>query len=244
MLKPIRAESLPEVFISRFEELILSGRLSIGEKLPSERELSLQLGVSRPVVHDGLVDLAFKGLVSMKPRVGTVVNDYRREGSLALLTSLINYQQKQIDSDLLQSMLQVRMLFETETARLAAKNRTSENLEEFAELLSEEDRLHPRTQIRVSKIDFRFHHLVALASGNLVYPLFINSFRQVYTNFTRQFFSRPQVITTVFNFHKQLVDAISKQDEDQASKIMAELLTHGENFLKMTLWKKEGDDHE
>ena len=53
--------------------------------------------MSRPVVHEGLVDLAAKGLVTLKPRVGTVVNDFRKEGSLAILNSIINYQQGEID---------------------------------------------------------------------------------------------------------------------------------------------------
>ncbi|MBW1983231.1 MAG: FadR family transcriptional regulator, partial [Deltaproteobacteria bacterium] len=91
LLKPIKSESLKEIFISRFENLILSGKLSIGQKLPSERELAIQLGVSRPVVHEGLVDLASKGLITLTPRIGTVVNDYRTEGSLTMLTSLFNY---------------------------------------------------------------------------------------------------------------------------------------------------------
>ncbi|MFA6032330.1 MAG: GntR family transcriptional regulator, partial [Myxococcota bacterium] len=90
LLAPLKAESLKEVFISRFEGLILSGQLATGQKLPSERELAMTLGVSRPVVHEGLVDLAAKGLVSMKPRVGAFVNDFRREGSITLLSSLLD----------------------------------------------------------------------------------------------------------------------------------------------------------
>ena len=53
-LKPIRKDSLKDVFIKRFEDLILSGTFPVGQKLPSERELALQLSVSRPVVHEGL----------------------------------------------------------------------------------------------------------------------------------------------------------------------------------------------
>jgi DNA-binding FadR family transcriptional regulator len=101
LLKPIKSESLKDICVARLEELILSAKLPIGQKLPSERELALQLGVSRPVVHEGLVDLAAKGLVTMKPRVGTVVNDYRKEGSLFLLTALVNYHQGQLDPNLL-----------------------------------------------------------------------------------------------------------------------------------------------
>jgi DNA-binding FadR family transcriptional regulator len=126
LLKPIKSESLKDICVARLEELILSAKLSTGQKLPSERELALQLGVSRPVVHEGLVDLAAKGLVTMKPRVGTVVNDYRKEGSLFLLTALVNYHQGQLDPNLLRSLLDMRLLFEVETARLAALHRSDE----------------------------------------------------------------------------------------------------------------------
>jgi len=126
LLKPIRTESLKDVFINRFEKLILSGTFPVGQKLPSERELALQLGVSRPVVHEGLLDLAAKGLVTLIPRVGTIVNDYRKEGSLSLLTSLVNYHQGDLEPELLTSLLEMRFLFEVETARLTALNRTKE----------------------------------------------------------------------------------------------------------------------
>ena len=135
LLKPIKNESLKDIFVARFEELILSGKLSVGQKLPSERELALQLAVSRPVVHEGLVDLAAKGLVSMKPRVGTVVNDYRKEGSLPLLNSLVNYQRGRLDAELLNNLLAMRMLFEVETARLAALNRRTKHLQAFDAIL-------------------------------------------------------------------------------------------------------------
>ena len=107
LLKPLKTDSLKDVFVQRFEELILSGALSIGQKLPPERELALMLGVSRPVVHEGLVDLENKGLVTMKPRVGTVVNDYRREGSLSLLNSLVSYNRGRLEPAILDSLLEI-----------------------------------------------------------------------------------------------------------------------------------------
>ena len=133
LLKPIRTESLKEVFINRFEELILSGKISVGQRLPSERELAVQLGVSRPVVHEGLLDLAAKGLVTMIPRVGTIVNDFRKEGSLSLLTSLVNYHQGGLEPHLLGSLLEMRQLFEVESARLAAHHRNREHLSQFTQ---------------------------------------------------------------------------------------------------------------
>jgi fatty acid metabolism transcriptional regulator FadR len=231
-LKPIRTESLKDVFIKRFEELILSGSFPVGKKLPSERELALQLGVSRPVVHEGLVDLAAKGLVTLIPRVGTLVNDYRKEGSLSLLTSLVHYHQGDLEPELLASLLEMRLLFEVETARLTALNRTTEQLESFYALLRQEDHVEHHGIEKISELDFNFHHLVALSSGNHIYPLLLNSFKHCYINLAGQFFIDSTVVPEVFSFHKQMVKAFEDKDEKKAAQIMRQMLTHGANKLQ------------
>jgi len=231
-LKPIRAESLKEVFVTRFEELILSGKIAVGQKLPSERELALQLGVSRPVVHEGLVDLAAKGLVTMRPRVGTTVNDYRREGSLVMLESLLNYQRGRLEPGLLQGLLDMRRLFETETARLAARCRTDVHLQALEEILSEEKLHDPGDAQGWAHIDFRFHHLLAMASSNPVYPLLLNSFKGVYLNLTGQFFQDPSVVPAIIAFHEELAGAVNRKDEEGAARVMDRMLSHGETHLR------------
>ena len=232
LLKPIRTESLKELFIRRFEELILSGKFPIGQKLPSERELALQLNVSRPVVHEGLVDLAAKGLVTMIPRVGTIVNDYRRQGSLVLLNSLVNYHQGKLDPGLLISLLEMRQLFEVETARLAALHRNPEQLDSLRTLLREEDAINHHDVEAICKLDFDFHHLLAMTSGNQIYPLLINSFRHCYVNLAGQFFGDPAVVPVVFDFHKKLVKAVEDKDDKSAARIMGRLLEHGADILR------------
>ena len=235
ILKPLKADSLVEVFISRFEDLILTGRIAIGQKLPSERELALQLGVSRPVVHEGLVDLAAKGLVTMKPRVGTVVNDYRKEGSLSILNSIINYQQGGLDPELLESLLEIRLLVESETARLAAENRTEEHIRELRGIVEREEAVNAKEIKKVTALDFSFHHAIGMASGNIIYPLLINSFKPVYMNFTGVFFSDPMMLQATTQFHRRLVDAIAEKDPDRAVNVMMETLNHGEEHLRTIL---------
>jgi len=235
LLKPIKTESLKEVFVTRFEELILSGKLTIGQKLPSERELALQLGVSRPVVHEGLVDLKAKGLVTMRPRVGTVVNDYRKEGSLAMLTSLVQYHNGRLEPNLLQGMLEMRQLFEVETARLAALRRSEDHLRELFRLLKEEGEADVNDVERITGLDFRFHHLIAMTSGNMIYPLLLNSFKQVYTNLAGLFFSEETVVPVVFSLHREMVQDIKVRDEKGAADVMKHLLDHGEKKLKQMI---------
>lgn len=232
LLTPIEAPSLKDVFIERFESLILSGQLQIGQKLPSERELVLRLGVSRPVVHKGLVDLEAKGLVTLIPRVGAVINDYRREGSLALLNSLVTYQKGRLEPDLQTSLLDMRQLFEVETARLATLHREDEHLKALQEVAEEEMRIPLGDVAGITALDFRFHHLLALASGNRIYPMLINSFKQVYLNLAAQFFEDPAVVKTVHAFHRKILKAIEHKDEATAVSTMRHMLVHGADQLQ------------
>lgn len=235
VLQPLRAASLRDVFIKRFEELILSGKVSIGQKLPSERALAVQLGVSRPVVHEGLVELAARGFVTMKPRVGAVVNDYRRRGSLALLNSLISYRRGALDRGLLDGLLGLRRLLESEIARQAARNRTAEDLRELREVLAREGQVGEGHIDVLVDVDFDFHHRMAMASGNPIYPMFVKSFEPAAKNLASQFFAVKPVAATVLGFHREIVAAVAARDQDRAGAVMVELLNHGQTVLHEAL---------
>ena len=232
LLQPIKNDGLKELCSSRLETLILSGQMPVGQKLPPERELARQLGVSRPVIHEALVDLAGKGLVTLVPRVGAVINDYRKQGSIALLTSLLKYQKGDLAPKLLEGLLAMRVLFEVETARLAAIHRSDGHNQELREVIAAEESTEPTDTELLTALDFDFHHLVAMAGGNQTYPLLLNSFKPVYTNLSGQFFKDPRVVPTVIGFHRDLADAIKQQNDQLAVAVMRCLLAHGEAYLR------------
>jgi len=234
-LEPLKVQSLKEACVTRLEELILSGELRIGEHLPSERDFAARIGVSRPVLHEALVDLDAKGLVQIVARRGAFVSDYRRSGSLAMLSSLLAYHNGNLDPVFMQSLIEMRLTVETMTARLAALNCTPEQLAEFRLLLAEEEKAACGDPQTLTELDFSFHLSVAIASGNLVYPLIINSFKGVYTHLTGEFFRKyygTPVVGTVRQFHIQLVETFEKQDAESADRIMTEMLKHGEIYLR------------
>ncbi len=234
-LSPLRAPSLVEAFVARFEELIISGELGIGSRLPSERELAARMGVSRPVVHEGLIELQARGLVTLRPRKGAYVNDYRRSGSLSLLESLLAYHRGNLEPGLLKSMLRMRELFEMETARLAARNRNQEHLRQFHEIIEMENACELSCTKEIVRMAFEFHLLTAIATENMVYPLIINSFKDVYTNLTGQFFTDRGVAPVVFGFHRSLVEAYRARDDKRAAAVMKRLLDHGERYLNRAI---------
>ena len=76
--KRIISLTLKELFIEEIETQILSGTLAIGEKLPPEREIAQQMQISRSVVNDGIVEMAKKGFLTIIPRQGTYVADFKK----------------------------------------------------------------------------------------------------------------------------------------------------------------------
>ncbi len=232
LLLPLKSYSLKDQFVQRFEELILSGELKIGQKLPPERELAKKLGVSRPVVHEGIVELAARGLVTLKPRVGTVINDFRKEGSITLLASLINHQKGGLEKRFLESILQLRTLMETEFARLAAINRTKEHIAILKKINDNEFAAEENNFILLTELDFEFHLHIAIATNNMIYPLLINSFKAVYTNLSGLFFQHTSEAREVHRFHRKLISAIENKNPRKAEEIMKAMLEHGEMHLR------------
>lgn len=237
-LDPLKVKSLKEACIQRLESMILSGELKIGVRLPPERVLAARLEISRPVLHEALVDLAAKGLVRIVPRHGIFINDYRRDGSCALLSSLLSYNNGAFDPQFTQSLLELRMNMEVDCARLAAEKRTQAQIVDLLGLLKSEDLADRGNVTALTEIDFDFHLTLAIISGNMVYPLIINSFKNVYTRLTRLFFNKyasTPVLDEVFRFHQEVVNAVRDSRPDIAGDRMTEMLEHGEKYLKGAL---------
>jgi DNA-binding FadR family transcriptional regulator len=163
------------------------------------------------------------------------VNDFRSHGSIPLLDALLTYQDDRLSRGMWQNMFDFRRVIEAETARLAAQDRTEEQIRTLEAILEQEacvDRCDPE---KLTELDFAFHLAIAQISGNLVYPLLINSFKNAYTSYTRAFFSAnagTHVVEEVFAFHTRLVAAICSQAVQTAQETMIAMLIHGERTLK------------
>lgn len=227
--------SLKETCLAAVETMILSGELGVGEKLLPERDFAAKLGVSRPVLHEALVELSLKGLVTISPRHGVIVNDFRKNGSMLLLDSLLTYQHFKLSENVWQNMFDFRRLIEGETAWLAAQKRTKEQLSKLNAILDEEDKIDCSSPEKLTELDFSYHLEIAQISGNIIYPLLINSFKEAYTSYTHAFFKNnicSPIIAEVFRYHSQLVHAITESKPDLAKEIMIAMLGHGQKYWK------------
>jgi GntR family transcriptional repressor for pyruvate dehydrogenase complex len=240
IFEPVEVESLKEACVHQLERVIFSGEFEVRSKLPSERSLADRLQVSRPILHQALVELELKGLVKIEPRKGVFVNDYRQAGSIAMLASFLTYHQGELDVHFLTNLMEFRKLLEVETACLAAVHRTNEHLRSLKQIYREEIDREKADPERLIELDFFFHMQIAHASNNLIYPLILNAFKDVYTNFTGRFFQHylgSKVIDQVYKYHGSLIQNIKDKNERQAGFTMIEMLEHGAKYLVEILHK-------
>ena len=174
---PLYAPSLKEMFIRQLQDRILSGELPINTKLPPERELGEKMRVSRAVVNAGIAELARRGFLEVRPRQGTYVADYRRNGNLDTLMAIMQYNGGVLGREEIRSILEVRWGLEQIAVSRAIDYASDEELEKLGEAVEELGTLPPPTPARAAEIAFRFHHGMTLAGGNTILPLIYSSFQ-------------------------------------------------------------------
>lgn len=177
MFKKLSAPSLKELFISELENMILSGKLEIGAKLPPERELAESMQVSRAVVNSGIAEMEKKGFLTVKPRIGTFVADYRRYGTTDTLVAIMHYNGGMLRDKEVRSTLEMRIVFMNLAATLAIEHAADEEiaaLETYVTALRECD-----DSETAAGLIFEFSHELSFISGNSLLPLFFISFRDL-----------------------------------------------------------------
>lgn len=224
----MRTDSVGEIVKNHVVSGIINGKYSIGDKLPPERELSVQTGVSRIVVHTVITELYAKGLLKIVPRRGTFINDYKREGSLELIDLFLT--ENGVEDNILQDVFAARRMLEREFTSLAAKNRTEGNIEALQGIIKKEEEAQELTDIVAW--DFSFHHEIACATGNFLYPLLFKTLEKPYTLLVKMFYQNIKDRATVIAFHKTLLSAIEKRDTALADSTIVEILDHGEMYCR------------
>lgn len=217
----LNSPTLKELFVKELENMILSGQLPVGYKLPPERELANEMHVSRAVVNSGIVDMAGKGFIEIKPRIGAFVADYRRRGTVDTLLSIMNYNGGMLRKPELKSLLEIRLSLETLAIELAVPRITSEELDLLKGLA---DRLGETTDPSLAaKIIFDFHHELCVSSGNTILPLIFYSFREPVLSLWERYF-RLHGVATLQQNTLHLYSCVESRDAKGAVSALSESL--------------------
>jgi GntR family transcriptional regulator, transcriptional repressor for pyruvate dehydrogenase complex len=200
--------------VSYLEEQIVSGRLAEGSKLPSERVIAEEYGLSRPTVREALRDLAGRGLVEIVPGRGAYVRR-PRPGDLAGPLEAF-YRRQQITP---RHLVEARKMIECEAASLAA-GRSGRNDLEVMELALARFDLSTDLVDR-TRYDIAFHMSIVRAARNPVVEMMYGSIRGFVVQLMLRSLGDPTVSRAGVPYHREIYEAISARDGERARASMS-----------------------
>ncbi len=215
MYKAIQTERLYEQIVQQIEQRFLSGDLKIGDRLPPERELADQFGVSRTAVREAVNALRQKGLVEVLPGRGTFITNSASEvvrHSLGLLMKIAG-------SDGSPDLVEVREIIEPEIAALSAIRANDDHIAVMRDAVAKMDAALEDPD-KFIEADLDFHLELAEATQNALIPTLIDSIVDLLREQRAQIFGvaggpqRGQV------HHKRILDAIIQRDPVAAREAM------------------------
>lgn len=174
LLQPIRAARIYSEIVDRVLSLVKEGRIGVGDRLPSERQLAQQLNVSRSALREAMTALEVLGVVEIRPGVGIFIGSNAStedDGTVVKQVSELITEVGPLE------ILEIRGLFEPGVARLAAVRRSDDDLAAMdASIQQMESEL---AQGREGwDPDWGFHRAVAAASRNPIAALVLDTLGQ------------------------------------------------------------------
>jgi len=216
IIKPTRSGQATEQVVARVYELIQRDGLKPGDRLPPERELAKQLGISRPSLRSGLGSLISMGVLQSRQGAGTFIVDgppALDSEPLRLLAELHGFS--------FDHMFETRSILEVGAAGLAAEHATGEQLATMAEEIAEMfAALKDPQQFLVH--DMAFHQAVAAASGNPTLATLMEMVSAILYERRRQTIDRAHDFNEALELHRRVYRAIRSRNPEEAREAMRE----------------------
>lgn len=213
-------------------EQLLEGRIRTGDRLLPERELALQMGVSRPIVREALRALSVMGVVEIRERVGTVV----RQPDVSVLGDVFAFSLAQVP-DAIDDVMQARIALECQAIRLACQRATTADIERMQGAL---DAIEATVNDASGggRADFDFHIALVRASKS---DTLIQLYGAMAGLLTRSHRDRRRLVgdhedasmkRTIVEDHRHLLAMVISGDEDAADQALRKHFRIGDDLRR------------
>jgi GntR family transcriptional regulator, transcriptional repressor for pyruvate dehydrogenase complex len=222
----LAAHSSTGQVVSHVRGLIERRELRPGDRLPAERDLATQIGVSRPTVRAGLRALAAMGVVQSRHGSGTYIPD----GPPSLGSESLRFQAA-LHGFTREEMYEARRLFEVGAAGLAAERATPEQVATLAE---EVTNLYASLADPVAFLfhDIEFHRSVAAASGNPIVASIVEMVSALYYEQRRETatMATDRNLRDAADMHRRIYQSIRARDAEGARRSMHDHLVQAQRY--------------
>ncbi|HHY94586.1 MAG TPA: FadR family transcriptional regulator [Firmicutes bacterium] len=223
-MEPVRKVMLYEEIARRIREHVQQNGMVPGSKLPSERDLAYQLGVSRNSVREALRILELQGLVTVRSGGGTFVSAVYTDGVSGLAEDV------DAEPGTLLELQEVRRMFEVEAARLAALRAEAGDFARMEELVAATYEKAVRGR-DVLQEDLAFHGAVVKATKNHVMERMYDTIVDLLIEVRKAGLSRSSSKEVAVQ-HEKVLSGIKSRNLQTAAQFMLEHLTSVEAGIR------------
>lgn len=211
-------------------DAIVDGTYPAGSTLPGERDLAVQLGVTRPTLREVLGRLERDGWLTVRHGKATRVNDLWREGGLNVLEALAR-RPNGLPPDFVLHLLEARLALAPAYGRAAVRRAAADVaafLEGAAGLAD--------TPEDYAEFDWELHHTLTVVSGNPVYTFILNGFSGLYRRMALLYFARPAARAASQSFYQELLAAARRKSPAAAQRVVERVMKES-----IALWQAVGE---
>lgn len=217
-----------------FRKELIEGSLKPGERLLGERELSLRLGVSRPVLREALRSLAMLGFLDIRHGKGA----YVRQADIGVLSDFFTFSLAQ-QPDILDDVMQARIAIECQAIRLACARATETDLKQIGSRLTHlMDTLHD--PVEGGAADFAFHQAIVAAGHSEALSTLYGAIGDLLLQ--RSHVQRREVtvqeagiVDYLVEAHREVFLSIVERDADAAERKLRDHFSIGDEFRRRSL---------
>jgi GntR family transcriptional repressor for pyruvate dehydrogenase complex len=222
--------ALTDEAIDKIKQMIISGRVRPGEKLPREADLAAELGLSRNSLREAVKALSLINVLDVRQGDGTYATSLAPSLLLEALSFIVDFHR----DDTVLEFLEIRRILEPAATALAAARMPDEDRVELGKVLDAADASAPVDEFVAA--DMEFHRLIAVGSGNSVLASLVDNI-SVPTARAREWrgMTEPRAQERTLAEHRAIYQAIMNRDPDLARSTAIVHIAGIESWLRTAL---------
>lgn len=222
---PVRVARASEEIVAQIKTYIFESRLAPGNRLPSEKELSVQFGLSRTTVRDALRILESQGLITIKVGAGggTFVADPSARPVTEIMTAMLR-----LKGMTPLELVEARVVVETSIVRFAAERATPADLAAMQAAIDQAVAGRAAGDPHFTPYSVGFHTALAKAAKNEVLLFTVDSLRTIFHETLDRLLPNDEMAQRAIEDHQEILNAIARREADRACEIMSTHLMYFE----------------
>ena len=225
---PLKRDKLYKQVADRIQNLIAADSLRPGDKLPGERELAEQMGVSRTVIREAIRVLSDRGLVQVKSGCGTYVRELSHKDAAASFGLFLKLKHS---TGSFEHLNEVRRTIEIEAAGLAAQRATAEDHSTMEAAIQCMDTFRDEPR-RYAECDMAFHTAIVAATHNELFGILMSPISELLEEMVRVSLGAPNATADGLAHHRSILAQIKAGDSEAARQAMRDHLSHAKDLVE------------